>query len=818
MRRKFATSLQKPYFCLKLNAGLKAFLFWIFLLGGGLSVINAQACSFTARVVDDKGNPVPYALVGLHELHRNLVADEKGVIILSSLLPGSYHAHISAVGYEAEAIHFDFRCGADPLVFTLRISLHPIQEFTFEEGLLKIREDEYSLKVELVDAEYLRQNQGHTFLNQIDRLPGVNVMNTGTSIGKPVLRGFSFNRVAVIDKGIRQEGQQWGWDHGLELDQFDMERVEVIKGPSAIVYGTDAIGGVIGIRLPEIPDEGSVEGQVHGIYRSVNDLYGMSAGVKLRLANFFFKARFSLQDYGDFRMPADSFYYNGFQLPIYEGRLKNTAGNERNFSVTGGWLFQGGYSMLSFSQVNQNVGFFSGAHGVPTFNSLEHDGDFRNLELPRQGIRHNKLIWNNNIKFGRDWLEIDLGYQFNDRQELSAPHSHGNLFPEDPESTEEHRFRLSTWSWNMRYHLSEKRKIRWIFGSSGQYQENQSSGFSFLIPGFNATQGGVWVMGRRRFSPRWNASWGARADVAHQRVFAFRQVRYSAAGQPVDTLQMASDLNRFYWNASASAGINFAPKDGHQFRLHMASSFRLPTVQELTANGLHHGTFRHEQGDTSLRPERGIHLDLIYELKKANWKINVAGFAYYFDRFIYLNPTGTFSPLPAAGQLFTYAQANAFQGGGEVSFDWHTSRAWDFTSYVEAVFTHNFTDGFPLPFIPPVAGGSEVSWKPWETLGKRIKSPYVSLSVNYAAPQHNIARNEWTTPAYLIAHAGMGASLQMGRQRLDVSLSVQNLFNTRYYQHINRYRILNLPEPGRNLNVSVVLHLEAGKQSIPVKS
>jgi iron complex outermembrane receptor protein len=784
---------------------LKLRLFCLCFVGVLFPVLHSQTCVLSGRVVNTSGEGLGFVTVGIHELHKVVISDSLGFFKFDKIKRGHYHFHASHLGHSHLAWHSDFNCSDSLWVIVMDKSVHHLQEFTLEEGLLKMREDEFSLQVEVAERSYLRRQSGQTFVNQIDRLPGVNVMNTGMGIAKPVLRGFAFNRVAVVDKGIRQEGQQWGWDHGLEIDPFDIERAEIIKGPSSVVYGSDAIGGVIGIRLPEMPEVGLFSGSVKQIFNAVNDLYGISGGVKSRTEHFFLAARISHQRYGDYRLPADSFYYNGYKLPLHGGRLKNTAGEELSASGTFGYLFSGGYSMVTVSRVQQKIGFFSGAHGLPTYNDLTDDGDWFNMDFPRQLVRHDKIIWNTNLKVGRNWIEADLGYQHNRREEQSVFHAHGLGFPSDPNSYLEHGFDLRTYSWNVRYHIAERNGFRWIFGSSGQQQSNLAEGFSFLLPNFSASQGGLWGMLYARLNRGWNLSLGLRGDLATQRIFEGRQQWYNEIGVLISDEIKASNLTRHYGNIAGSLGLNYSVNTKSNMRFHFANSFRLPTMQELSANGVHHGTFRHEQGDTSLKAERGYHVDFSYDYSGSSWKFNVAGFGYYFDRFIYLNPTGTFSPLPAAGQLFRYSQANAFQGGGELSFDWHPLPYFQINSYIEGVLSYNFTDGYPLPFIPPWGGGTEFSLYPLGEGRGKWKDFYVQFTADYAAPQTFIARNEFKTPGYLLFHTGAGVRHVSRNFVFDLNVSVFNLGNSYYFRHVNRYRILNLPEAGRNFSVSLLI-------------
>lgn len=214
---------------------------------------------------------------------------------------------------------------------------------------------------------------------------------------------MSFNRVIVNDKGIKQEGQQWGTDHGLEIDMFEPGRVEIIKGPGSLMYGSDGIGGVLNIFPPALPEEGTVSGSLRALYKSNNQNFSNSAGIQGNKKGRVFRIRATAQDYGDYRVPANHFSYNGYKLNIANNRLKNTAGKERHFTAMAGIKKKWGYSVLTVSNFHQKAGFFVGAIGIPRSYLLSDDGDSRDIGLPYQKISHFKVISNNNF-FGRKKL------------------------------------------------------------------------------------------------------------------------------------------------------------------------------------------------------------------------------------------------------------------------------------------------------------------------------------------------------------------------------------------------------------------------------
>jgi iron complex outermembrane recepter protein len=456
--------------------------------------VSAQTYQISGRVSGSDGVVLPGAVVMVHENLITVETGKNGDFLIPGLKPGKYHLHIRYIGYESA--EKDVTIGSTYVV---------------EESLLKAREGESSLKIIVAGKEFLRRNPGFSLSNQLESLPGIHSLNTGTGIAKPVIRGFSFQRV-VADKGIKQEGQQWGSDHGLEIDQFDVDRLEIIKGPSSLIFGSDAIGGVINIRLPEYPAKNSLQVNTASTYRSANDLWAMSGQIKANISDLLLSFRYSHQDYADYRVPADSFTYNSYKLPLHNQKLKNTAGREQNFSASIGLSRNWGYSILSVSRFSQRAGFFSGAHGIPQSYQLGLDGDSRNIDIPYQFVEHYKVISNTNLQIRKGWLEIDLGYQRNFRQEFSVAENHGNDYVFDTTNIE-HQLALITVSGNLRYHFGKEKSGKWILGGSGQYQENQFAGFEFLLPNYRGWGAGTYLYFARKLSLRWHLNAGIRGDI-----------------------------------------------------------------------------------------------------------------------------------------------------------------------------------------------------------------------------------------------------------------------------------------------------------------
>lgn len=729
-----------------------------------------------------------------------------------------YHLHVQMLGYEKISKWVNLETDDAFIETTLKESSGLLQEVVIEADRNKFSEKESSQPIIQVGREYLNRNNGNTLMETLDRLPGVSSINTGVGVSKPVIRGLSFQRVLVADQGIKQEGQQWGADHGLEIDQYAVENIEIIKGPGSLLYGSDAIGGVISLGKPNILQEGTHRSESRLIYKTNNHTYGITSAAKGNNKGFVYQARVTGLSYGDYRVPEDTFYYQDTYFPLFGNRLKNTAGHELHGNVMIGVHRKWGYSHLSISNYHQKVGLFTGAIGRVSTDRLIQDG-MRNIGLPFQQINHFKVISNTTLQLGKGWLETDLGYQHNDRQERSVPHTHGQPLPDN--STLALRLRLQSISAGIRYYIPKAQRQTFVLGAQLGQQNNQPDGFEFLLPSFSSTQLGIFILHKYKPTERITLHTGARIETARQiadrSVFPFYR-RFVF----IDSVERNPRVARRYLNYAAAVGISWEVNNKLQIKLNAAKSYRLPVVPELTANGMHHATFRFEKGNPNLDPEQGYQLDADLKYQIGGLSVQYSPYLYYFSNYLFQRPTGLFPrveidgalyALPSTSQVFEHTQAEAQIAGQEVQVELAFGSGWKISQNMEWVWGENLTTGLPLPFMPPATYYSGLSWQSGKQKGV-VRKLYFEAILGIVSAQNRVERNEWITPGYQMLHLSGGFSLFHKKEEiLQVSLQCRNATNTLYFNHLSRYRILNLPEPGVNFIVQLSWRLEKKQEA-----
>jgi len=679
-----------------------------------------------------------------------------------------------------------------------------ISEIVITENLQQSRNKQATVQLEVVGKEFLTNYFSGNLMQTLERLPGVHSMDIGSGFSKPVIRGMGFNRVSVTENGIKQEGQQWGADHGLEIDAFNVEEVNIRKGPSSLLYGSDAMGGVIEITPSAPPFEDQFFGEAALLGKSVNGLFGGSVLLGLKKKGFYTKFRFSEQHFGDYRIPTDTVVYLTQRIPVYNKRLKNTAGFERNASWLGEYRSGRYRGNIMVSNAYQKVGFFPGAHGVPDPSRVEDDGDSRNIDLPYSKVNHLKVTNRQQYTWDKTQLRWDVGYQNNHREEWSLFHTHyGSQAPPEVDPDKELLFTLNTISSGLKLRLFGSPSWEHTAGWDVQYQCNTIDGYSFLLPEYKRFTTGVFWLSNYRLNDAVTLSGGLRYDAGKLKADEFIDSHLATylENQGFSEEEIAANkvrshkVDRNFGDWSGSIGIVWEPADQHLLKANIGHSFRLPGANELASNGVHHGTFRHEQGDPTLDSEMGWQLDMAYSWFGKYITVNISPFISWFQNYIYLQPKGEWSILPHSGQIYQYTGAEALFAGAEASIDVLLPYYFSYKLSGEYIYTYNCDQHIPLSFSPPASLRNMLSWK--------RKNIEIYAEHHFIADQNRTDRNEEPTPGAHLLHAGVNLSVPIGGTTTEITLSARNLLDKRYYNHLSFYRRVEIPEPGRNFQVMI---------------
>ncbi|MGM0375839.1 MAG: TonB-dependent receptor, partial [Bacteroidota bacterium] len=480
-----------------------------------IPLLHAQSnFSLNGTVTCRHNDPLPGAVVQIEGLNKWAVTDKDGKFRINNVPSGSYVVEVTFLGYESWVREIDVTEQV-PLHVMLHREDHSLDEVVVEGRYHTILNQEDSRSVVLVDQQFIEENRSGSLMQTLRRLPGLSSIDIGSGQSKPLIRGLGFNRVVVAENGIAHQGQQWGADHGLEIDQYGIENIEVVKGPASLMYGSGAIGGVIDMRNFSLPGQHSSGMEIDLTGRSNNQALGGSLKVFKRWQNLFFEGRFSVEDYADYRVPADSIEYYSYYFRLRDGAMRNTAGNENSGNLVAGWTSDLITTRISFSQLNAKSGFFANAHGLEIrTSSINYDRSSRAIDLPYQQVRHRKVVSNTMIRPGDHQIRIDAGWQHNLREEFSEAVAHGHM-PKPPDNLERW-FQKYTHSLNVRWKIPEMGRHNLALGTDIEHQDNDIDGWGFIIPAFRSTEGGVYVHDKIFMRPPWVLNAGIRYD--HSRV------------------------------------------------------------------------------------------------------------------------------------------------------------------------------------------------------------------------------------------------------------------------------------------------------------
>ncbi|WP_312188871.1 TonB-dependent receptor [Sphingobacterium sp.] len=730
------------------------------------SILPIFAATISGQVTDSKTRlPIAGATISLLQLRSSTSSDQQGHYNFKSLpSSGRYLVEVRFIGYQSMVKTVELTAEDLSVDFALTESIIETNEVVVTGTLVTAQSRRNSTSVSVVSKDELQGNATNLIDALARQVPGLTQITTGQGISKPVIRGLGYNRVVTVSDGVKQMGQQWGDEHGIEIDQNQPDRVEVLRGAASLMYGSDAIGGVINILEPNVPTSGQIKGEVLSSYSTNNGLTNSSVMLTGNENGFVWRGRGSYQNAYSYHTPA--------------GRYINSGFNNSNFSGMLGMNKQWGYSHLNFSYMKNNIGF----HEADPGDLLYNDSKSRTLDFPRQDIRHYKLALNNNFVLGGGNLKLDLGYQKNQRRELE-------------EATPSLFFDLNTYSLDAKYYLSEKNGWQHVFGISASQEHSVNKGTEFLIPAYDQIELGAFGYAKKTWGEN-TFNMGLRYDYVDNKG---KQLIID------DEEQFAGFKNRF-GNVSGALGYTHIFSEDLNFKANAGSAFRAPNPAELGSNGVHEGTFRYEIGNEDLKPERSYQADATLEFGHSIVTGSIGIYENYIHNFIYASTTkGDTKTVvgedgdPQTYDVYRYGQVNANLYGVEGSLNFHLMNWIHLDNTFSYTHAQNNSFDRPLASIPAGVLHNTLRLEPKVT---GLHAFYLSVGLdNYFKQNRFDDTFETGTDSYTLLNAGIGTTLRLGPQHLKVFATASNLTNKRYYDALSRLRPGRLSQEDPNFGV-----------------
>jgi len=721
----------------------------------------------------DTNEPIEFATVYIPKLEKGTTTNQDGAFTLKGIPLGTQNLIVSLVGYQTTSQNIVL-----PLNNTLIISLKPsaieMEEVIISTPFHKLQ-SENVMKVERANIKALQQQGAMNLSDGLSTVAGVETVSTGVSIGKPVIRGLSSNRVLVYTQGVRLENQQFGDEHGLGISDAGIESVEVIKGPASLLYGSDALGGVLYLNPEKYAPRNSSISNIEGKYFSNTKGYSTNAGFKSSGETLKFLFRGSLVEHSDYNTD--------------EYRVTNTRFREQDFKAGIGYQVDGFKTDFRYN-VNQSK------LGIPE--GIGEQNTNRTPLLPYQGLTNHIFSLQSTSYFKNSRLDYTFGYTYNDRKEFEEHHHHdeheGHDHHEDEHedhAEEEHlaeengedvldpalHMKLKTANYDIKYHLPKTETFETIIGIQGMNQTNKNYGEELLIPDATTNDFGLLATSHIHFNTV-DIQLGARFDTRD--------------------INVDSGIHKNYNSFNGSIGVKTNITENTVVRLNMASGYRAPNLAELTSYGSHEGTNRFEIGNTELENEQNIQADITFEYGNKHFEFFANGFYNKVNNYIYLTPNGE---IINNDPVFLYLQEDASLYGGEIGFHLHPHPIhWLHLESSFETVTGKQDNGDYLPLIPANSLTNKIRV---EFEKGQVTKGYAFIKLKSTFKQNNTSAFETSTDGYNLLSAGFGGDFTLLDTTIGVSISGSNLTNKSYINHLSRLKSDGIFNMGRSFNLGL---------------
>ena len=718
------------------------------------------------RVTDAiDGQPVVGASIYFPQLKQGTVTNAEGYYTLKDLPAVKTTIQITYVGHLTIIQSIDLRktTKAD---FVLQENNAMLKEVVVTGLTGSTRADHSPAPISVVSPRVLQATPSTNIIDAVAHQPGVSQITTGGGISKPVIRGLGYNRIVTVNDGIRQEGQQWGDEHGIEVDAQSVHSVEILKGPATLMYGSDAMAGVLVLHEAPVLPQGTMALNIGSEYQTNNHLFDYTVDFAGNQKGLVWNWRWSEKDAGEYNNKVD-------------GRVPGSQFHERALTgmlgINRGW----GYSHLKLSYYHIKPGLVEGERNEDT-GLLEPSEAF-------QKIDHYKAVLDNSFLLGNGSLKAVIGYQQNRRREFEEADELGL------------DFRLHTINYDVHYLQAADTDWQYAAGISGMWQHSENLGQEYLIPSYRLFDVGAFASVTRQFD-NLTLSGGLRYDIRHLHSYE----------QEDDGELRFTDFTRNFSGLTGSIGAiyNITPK--LNMRLNLSRGFRAPNLSELGSNGEHEGTFRYEIGNSQLSPENSWQLDLGLDYSSEIISTQLSLFANHIDNYIFLERLIS----TTEENLYQYKQGTARLLGFEALVDIHPIEPLHFEnsfSYVNARQLNQPEDSRWLPFTPAPRWNSDLRFDIIRD-GRTLTNTFVSLGLECYLRQNNAHTaygTETATPSYTLLNITAGTDIRWhNRTVASVYLSGTNLTNRAYQSHLSRLKYADGPgicNMGRSFGIKLLI-------------
>lgn len=808
-----------------------SFIIWCFFTS--LSIFSQNKLS--GKVTDAKdSSTLTSVTIYIPELKLAGVTNAQGLFSIKNLPKGHFLVELRSLGYASQTEEFDSKDSVF-IHFKLRPSNKEIEEVVVTGVSSATEQRTNPTPMNVVTQKDFLQSSSTNIIDALARVPGVSQITEGPAISKPVIRGLGYNRVVMMNDGVRQEGQQWGDEFGIEVDEYTVNKVEILKGPASLAYGSDAMAGVINmIAAPPLP-EGQIKGNILGNFQTNNGLIAGSANLAGTIKGISWDVRYTSKAAHAYQNKYDGYVWNsGYS----ENDLKGTLGINRTW----------GYSRLTVSSYDLKLGIVEGARDSATGKFTQHvlgSGNtdilaiapnnlyakYNYFPIIHQHVRHYKAVLDNSFALGKGQLKFTLALQQNFRQEANNI-TVGDIY--------NNYFFLNTINYNLQYVLPEIKHWEVSFGVNGMRQNSQDRGTVYLVPEYNLFDVGAFAIAKKTFK-KLSISGGARYQLRNMQG---HDLYTDSSGNKVpspntESLHRFTAYNSNFTGFAGSIGATYDFTKHIYGKLNISRGWRAPNVAESGSNGIHDGTPFYEIGDPNLKPEISTQVDLSLGANTEDITIQVNGFYNNINNYIFPEKLRSKhggdslrfdanSGLPA-GPTFRYVSDNALLWGGEAVLNIHPRnlkwiRFENSFSMVNTIQKNQPDSSKYLPYTPPYKLLSQLVF-PFRKINNTFKNAFVKAGIDYYFEQNKVFYkfgNETITPAYLLVNAGIGTDVcaKSGTTLFSIFIYGSNLGDVAYQSNMSRLKYsdpnnitgrIGIYNMGRNISFKILIPINIKK-------
>jgi len=722
-------------------------------------ITNAQN-RITGKITDQNNLPLVGATIFIPDMNKGTVSNSNGKFEIFNLPNGKIKIQFSFMGYTNRIETVVLNGKSLELNITMTQTAIEAEEIVVSGGY-NSTQHENAVKIDVLKLNSLTTKNTPNFTEALTQVPGVDMISKGNGVSKPVIRGLSMSDILVLNNGVRFENYQYSSHHPLGIDEFGIDEVEIIKGPASLLYGSDAIGGVINFIKEKPAPVGSIIGDYN--MQLFSNTLGMTNNLGLKGASkkFFGGLRVGQKTNSDFLQGGGAF-------------VPNSRFNEMSFKANAGFTDKIGTFKLFYDFNNQKLGL------------VEDEA----IEAITKRGRENKILYQElNTHLISSQNKLYLG---NFKLDLNSAYQNTELIHFGEVDVFEIQMKLATLTYEAKLHLPSKENSEYIIGFQGlnQTNTNLNDRETKLLPDATTNNYSAFGLLQYTFFKKLNVQTGVRYDN--------KSILSQAIGLPSNILSYRAPLDKSFGSFSGSLGATYNLSEKLLFRANFAAAYRTPNLAELTSNGQHE--LRYEIGDHNLVPENACETDLSIHYHKDNFTFDIAGFYNIVNNYIFISPTG--DTTTTGIDIFRYKQANSVLFGGEAGLHVHpkTIKWLHFETTFSSVIGKQ-ANGDYLPFVPAHKLRFELRAEKEKFLF--LKKAFASVNTCTAFNQNNAAPDETVTKGYSLLDLRIGGNIKMKNQLLSISISANNILDTKYIDHLSTLKEVNLYNPGRNISLNL---------------